>query len=425
MTISEIRFSTCSIGIYPAKRSLAALASQREASERYGAHRTMGTFESNSRPAERFVAIRENERSETRLMKETPIPTEAELHEVLMRRPELVPAADLGFGRVITAGFEATLASGSADLVLLDEDGKVCIVEVKKEGNPDTRRVVAQLLDYAAALWGQTVEKFERDVFRRRSATPDTRSLRDFLVGELFAEDEDPEEAADRALEGLGDTLKKGDFALVVAAPTIPPRVERVIEYLNAGGLSVYGLEVSYFTGEVDVFVPRVVVRPTRGARIAGQDTTAPRGPKLSEADVLAAIRRAQPTELADRMIRLYERLSEAGADPSWGRTSVTMWLGRGSDRPVSVGFYPEGVAIMFTDVNKYRSRSEQARLVHLARQIPGVTRYLEGIEDKNYVMHPKMDPAEVLASDEALETFERVLREASQPPEGHSEPEG
>lgn len=40
-------------------------------------------------------------------------------------------------------------------------------------------------------------------------------------------------------------------------------------------------------------------------------------------------------------------------------------------------------------------------------------------------IMHPKMDPAEVLASDEALETFERVLREASQPPEEHSEPEG
>lgn len=389
------------------------------------AHRTMGTFESNSRPAERFVAIRENERSETRLMKETPIPTEAELHEVLMRRPELVPAADLGFGRVITAGFEATLSSGSADLVLLDEDGKVCIVEVKKEGNPDTRRVVAQLLDYAAALWGQTVKEFERNVFSRRSAEPDARSLREFLIGKLFVEEEDPGEAAERALDGLGKTLRTGDFALVVAAPAIPPRVERVVEYLNTRGLSVYGVEVSYFAGEVEVFVPRIVVRPTLGAKIVGQNATASRGPRLSEADVLSAIREAQPTELADRVTRLYEYMGEAGADPSWGRASVTMWLGRGSDLPVSVGFYPEGVAINFTDVNKYRSRAEMARLVRLARQIPGVTPYLEGIEEKNYAMHPKMDPEKVLASDAALESFERVLHEASQPPEAQRDQDG
>ncbi len=54
---------------------------------------------------------------------------------------------------MVTVGFEVGLASGVADLVLLDEAGRLCIVEVKKEGNADTRRVVAQVLDYASALW--------------------------------------------------------------------------------------------------------------------------------------------------------------------------------------------------------------------------------------------------------------------------------
>ena len=79
-----------------------------------------------------------------------------------MRHPSLVPAADLGFGPVVTVGFEASLNSGHADLVLLNDEGRACIVEVKKEGNPDTRRVIAQLLDYAAALWGLTIDSFER-----------------------------------------------------------------------------------------------------------------------------------------------------------------------------------------------------------------------------------------------------------------------
>jgi hypothetical protein len=142
----------------------------------------------------RFVVIRDEENGGERLVEESAVPTEAALHEVLMRHPSLVPATDLGFGRVVTVGFEASLASGSADLVLLDEEGRICIVEVKKEGNPDTRRVVAQLLDYAAALWGLTVEEFERVVLRRKLGAADSRSLRDYITDELLADEEDPQE---------------------------------------------------------------------------------------------------------------------------------------------------------------------------------------------------------------------------------------
>lgn len=110
-----------------------------------------------------------------------------------MRHPELVPATDLGLGRVVTMGFEASLASGSADLVLLDEEGRLCIVEVKKEGNPDTRRVIAQLLDYAAALWGLTLDEFESVIGRRKLGDSDPRGLRDFVIDELVHDAEDPE----------------------------------------------------------------------------------------------------------------------------------------------------------------------------------------------------------------------------------------
>jgi hypothetical protein len=153
---------------------------------------------------------------------------------------------------------------------LLDAKGRLCIVEVKKEGNPDTRKVVAQLLDYGAALWGLTVDEFERDVLRMKLGDDDPRTLREFIAEELVADADDPEEAAEHTLEELGETLRSGDFALVVAAPSIPAGVERVIEYLNARGQSVFGLEVSYFAGDVEAFVPRLVVRPTLGGRIAG-----------------------------------------------------------------------------------------------------------------------------------------------------------
>ena len=151
----------------------------------------------------RFVVIRESASGDERLIAETAVPTEAELHEVLMRHPELVPATDLGFGRMVTIGFETNLASGSADLVLVDDSGRICLVEVKKAGNPDTRRVVAQVMDYAAALWGLTIEEFDRLVLRPRLGADDSRSLRQFIIEEFVSETEDVDEAADRLLEGL------------------------------------------------------------------------------------------------------------------------------------------------------------------------------------------------------------------------------
>jgi len=43
---------------------------------------------------------------------------------------------------MVVVGRESGLDSGYADLVLVDRAAQVCLVEVKKEGNLDTRRSV-------------------------------------------------------------------------------------------------------------------------------------------------------------------------------------------------------------------------------------------------------------------------------------------
>jgi hypothetical protein len=77
--------------------------------------------------------------------------------------------------------------------VYLDDRGEICLVEVKKEGNPDTRRVVAQLLDYAAALCGKSLEEFERDVVLPYFVTfgKSVSSLREFLSQRFGAANSD------------------------------------------------------------------------------------------------------------------------------------------------------------------------------------------------------------------------------------------
>jgi len=214
----------------------------------------------------RFVLIRRDD-EEPVLVSETAIPTEAALHDALTDHPQLIPAADLGFGHTVTVGRESGLAAGYADLVLLDEHGRLAIVEIKKEGNPDTRRVVAQLLDYAAGLWGASVDDFERIVLRPFLRDDDPRTLREFVRDEFDtatdASVDDPDAKTDAVLRALEQGLATGALMLVVAAPAIPQGVQRVLEYLNAQGLRLFGLEVSYFKGPAEAFVPRVVVRPS------------------------------------------------------------------------------------------------------------------------------------------------------------------
>jgi hypothetical protein len=105
------------------------------------------------------------------------------------------------------------------------------------------------------------------------------------------------------------------------------------------------------------------------------------------------------------------------------GTPSLTIWLGQ-PDNPVSVSLYAvesNVVAVNFDFVRDKRSPPEMARLAALLRAVPGVSPYLEGLEDKNWGMHGGMhggmEPARVLASDAALDAFKHAILEAAKPP--------
>jgi hypothetical protein len=238
----------------------------------------------------RYVLVRGEDGTET-MISESPLPAEKKLHDVLTEHPGLLPAEDLDLRDPVVVGREANLESGYADLVLVDQAGQICLVEVKNEGNPDARRVVAQLLDYAAALWQLSVEEFGRVVlgpFLRASSEPVDASLSIAeYVRSSATSDQSVLGAGDEALlAGLEQSLSTGRFRLVVAAPSIPQRLEKVMEYLNAQGHMVYGLEVGFFSGTAECFVPHLTVKP-RVSEIRAATTKAE---PVSEPDFLESL---------------------------------------------------------------------------------------------------------------------------------------
>lgn len=255
-------------------------------------------------------------------MPESPLPAEANLHDALAVNPQLIPAADLGLGSTLVVGRESSLASGYADLILIDDMGQVCLVEVKKEGNPDTRHVVAQLFDYASSLWGQTLETFTDKVVRpylRDCGKDDSVSLEDF-IGASFASDDGAEDDgvdAELVIRNLAATLEQGTFVLVVAAPKIPAGVERVLQYLNAQRLRLYALEVDYYRSEVECFVPRLSVTPPPAVRPPRASPASP----LEREQFLESLADPMSAVVADAL----DAAEEAGAIIGWNTLGATI----------------------------------------------------------------------------------------------------
>jgi hypothetical protein len=152
-------------------------------------------------------------------------------------------------------------------------------------------------------------------VLRSRLDRNDSRTLAEFIRDELIDEVDDRDDATAYTCELLAETLRSGDFALVVAAPSVPPGVERQIEYLNARGLSVYALEVSYFADDADsLFVPRIVARPTVAARIAGRD---PRR-EVMAADPEVYLDALGNDQVRDAVRELLDDVPELGGELRW-----------------------------------------------------------------------------------------------------------
>jgi hypothetical protein len=281
-----------------------------------------------------------------RLVAESALPAEANLHDALAANPKLLPAEDLGLGRMVVIGRESSLASGYADLILADDLGQVCLVEVKKEGNPDTRQVVAQLLDYAASLWGRTLDEVTDTVVRpylRHLGEDDSITLEDFMTVSFAREsagDESDVANVDLIIRNLAVTLERGTFTLVVAAPQIPAGVERALEYLNARGLKLYALEVDYFRRQleheqVECFVPRLSVRPPITTR--SNVAVAP----IEREDFLEALGESLSPLIADTL----DAIEEAGAQVGWNSFGATIKVALENTRQVGL-LDKKGIAV-------------------------------------------------------------------------------
>ncbi len=215
-----------------------------------------------------MTALWHNDGSGWRALASAGFPDEAALHTLVEGAPQLLPLS--GSPRLVVVGREVRLGSGYADLVAVEPSGRLAVIEVKLASNAEARRaVVAQVLTYAAVIYGLDVETLERDILGKQLHE---RGY-DSLVGAMSANDQEGSFDASKFTAAIEENLSTGAFRLVLVLDDAPSELVRLVGYLEAvGGNLVIDL-VTVTAYDIDgsrIMVPQRV-DPERPTVEAGQ----------------------------------------------------------------------------------------------------------------------------------------------------------
>ena len=273
-------------------------------------------------------------------LEEHPFDTEDELQELIAAHPELLDGEQMRPGdprRWILITREQGIAETSGahdrwalDHLIIDQDARPTLVEVKRSSNTEIRRtVVGQLLEYAAhASQTWSVDELRQtfvDSTRARSGDPESE-LSDLL---RTGDEPDPDEFWER----VATNLAARRLRLLFVADEIPDPLEQVVKFLNEQmpEIEVLAVEIKQFKGASgQALVPRVI------GRIAAPSTSGPRNSLTLESFL------EQLPDEGARMgaSRLLDGAKSAG-DTIWRGTSSVMIRMRCSDwnTPISVAW--------------------------------------------------------------------------------------
>lgn len=208
---------------------------------------------------------------------EQDLPDEITLQQLIRDNPEILPLDDLGdeVPPLLVVGRETALANGYVDVIGVDQNGLVTIIECKLDRNPEVKRkVIGQVLGYAAFLWGMSYEQFESDVARKYF---DSERCHRCDLQEVALDDAVEKFRNEQSLGGewekeyfrgqLEANLQNGRFRLIIVVDKVNDELRRTVEYLNActePNFDILCAELRYFaTKHTRLLVPALIGKPS------------------------------------------------------------------------------------------------------------------------------------------------------------------
>jgi hypothetical protein len=235
------------------------------------------------------------------------------------------------------------------DNLLINPEGRICLVECKLWHNPEAvREVVAQILSYAGALAALQYDGLlaaVRQTLKRTDGDP----LSDRVIGP-----EADEEERESLVDGISRSLRLGNFLLLVVGDGIRSGVQQIAQVLQNAtlGFSFGLIEMALYGGSAGVgpyyLQPRILARTeiiTRTVFVTGDDAggakitkvePAGKAQTLSEKEFFDQLEKVDPS-FPDEVRSFLDRCKALGCVPQLKR-NLTLYADDPSGGRINLG---------------------------------------------------------------------------------------
>jgi len=234
------------------------------------------------------------------------------LQKYIYENPESIPLYEIKEDiQLLILAREFPTNSGPIDAIGIDKYGELYIVETKLYANADKRKVIAQSLDYGAALWKHSndfneflgiLDEHTQRVFKLRTSEK---------ISEFFAFETDE---VDQVIEKARINLNNGVFHFVVLMDKLDDRLKDLILYVNQNSqFDIYAVEFEYYKHDIhEIIIPKIF--GTEVKKDIAVSTSSSSRESWNEEKLFAQAKGLLSDEVYQNFKKIYE-FSKANAD--------------------------------------------------------------------------------------------------------------
>lgn len=231
---------------------------------------------------------------------------ESDLQEYIYANPEILPLTDIKEDiQFAVLDKETPVTSGYIDILGVDSDGEIYIIETKLFKNADKRQVLAQVLDYGAAIWNSYREPdaFLEMLDERLSARDQSLKRKLANVASQNAEIE----------SNMRNNIARGIFKFIVLMDRVPAELKDLILYMNRNSnFNIYAIEFEHYKYEdLDIIVPHI---------FGAEGVTPSSGKPWNERLFFQRLSEETDEQTTVAVRKLYEFSKSYADEISWGR---------------------------------------------------------------------------------------------------------
>ncbi len=234
------------------------------------------------------------------------IPEESYLQDYIAANPNTIPIDEIKEDlRLLILAREFPTGIGPIDALGIDQDGNLYIIETKLAKNPDKRRVLAQVLDYGAALWRyhddptRFVESLDSSATRVFGLTLSDK------IQEFFGDDV---QEVQGLLQALKQRLVKGEFRFIVLMDRVDDRLKNLATFVNTNSnFTIYIVKLEFYEfNDYEILIPKL-----HAAEVIKESPESP-PPVWTEQEFFEAVEKKDERHV-DSIRKLYELSKENG----------------------------------------------------------------------------------------------------------------